>query len=132
MNRKFRVWDGKEMHEPPHDFLLSGDGVVWEGFGDEASSYASAVRLLKFEPMLSTGLTDSEGTKIWEGDIIGFKILGSMAHYLVAWHEKYGAWHCRAGNGEWMARLSVQLDKDDCTVNGNRHEDSELLGEPAK
>lgn len=57
--RKFRVWDGEEMHYPPHEYVLYGTGDVHSYDGREGLMF-----------LFSTGLTDAEGNEVWEGDIL--------------------------------------------------------------
>lgn len=63
MTKRFRVWDGEEIHEPPHGFLLGAEGMVYRC----SSQVGSSERAVVGEPMFYTGLNDSEGTPIYEG-----------------------------------------------------------------
>ena len=134
MRSRYRIWDGSEMHNPPHSFALvhgtdsvckvahQGDDTISLVEGWHHHDVTDEVKVLFY-----TGLDDAEGTPIYEGDIIEFEVLSHLAHYEVAWYDKYGAWYCKAEDGDWMSRLSVQLDKDECTVIGNCYESPELL-----
>jgi len=63
---KFRVWDGKAMHKPPHRSLLGSDGNLCR------CSYqiGEAETVVNGTPLFYTGLDDSDGVKIYEGDIV--------------------------------------------------------------
>lgn len=114
MTPRFRVWDGSEMHEPPHGFFLDCDGVVW----------TDAPHPTEFDPMLSTGLTDAEGQEIWQDDVIRFYMLGTEIRYRVVWCERYGQWYTETLDGAIMNPLSHILNRDEDTpvVIGNVHE----------
>ena len=77
MTTRFRVWDGSEMHEPPHNFCITSEGVgrldghdAWTGSLVEHREWGA---LEGWVVLLCSGLTDAEGTEIYEGDIIDFR-----------------------------------------------------------
>jgi len=121
---KFRVWNGEEMHEPPHRFWMRGDGRVTNerhGFGMAAEDNE------QYEVMFATGLTDAEGNEIWEGDIVdwadGRGVVywnDDKARYLHGFAEKidgdFNGFH-RPPKAMW----------DRVRVIGNRYEDPNLL-----
>jgi uncharacterized phage protein (TIGR01671 family) len=131
-SRKFRVWDGSQMHEPPHNFYLDDSGNVCQysnAWGGVIGIVDGAVG------MFGTGLTDVEGTEIYEGDIITFELIAdSCPRYVVAWYERYGQWYEQTEDGEMMTPLAhrIENDKDSPTVIGNRYEDPHLLEQDAE
>jgi len=131
--RKFRVWDGDEMHEPPHRFWMRGDGRVTNerhGFGMAAEGHEL------YEVMFATGLTDAEGGEVYEVDIVEH---WSHDHSVCADDPPKG--HSRIGavkyiDAHWWVDftdagkmfLSDISHKDSTThIVGNRYEDPELL-----
>jgi len=129
--RKFRVWDGEEMHEPPHDFQLNGDGSL-----EVPMTVELVGSLQEYAVMHSTGLTDAEGTEVYEGDIVehwsrdysvraddppeGHSRIGSVKYIDAHW------WVDFTDPGKMF--LSDISYKDSTTqVIGNRYEDPNLL-----
>lgn len=72
-----------------------------------------------------TGLTDKNGTKIFEGDIVqhdfGAEQIG-VQYAVVKYNSKYASFMIEPLY-DWM-----YCDKNDCEVIGNIHDNSELLG----
>ena len=59
---KFRVWDGEKMH--PFEVFGSRSG------GQYAYDQATANKFTNMDIMQFTGLTDAEGTEIYESDLV--------------------------------------------------------------
>jgi len=123
--RKFRVWDGEEMHEPPHDYVIQDDGkVVRLDWGQAGVDYIG--RDLRVEVMHYTGLTDAEGIEIWEGDIIQ----SNQSVCLVRWDEKHTEFKID-GQFNLLGKFSHNLGgyhaNSNTRVIGNRYESPELL-----
>jgi len=128
--RKFRVWDGEEMHEPPSKFWMLANGRVSKehhGFGMAAENHE------QYEVMFATGLTDAEGNEIWEGDFVrcASKTLDEEAIAVVV-SEEMGfrfqriagnkrTFYGPAGGDDWKYKT--------LTVIGNRYQNPELLKE---
>lgn len=123
---KFRVYDGDQMHEPPHDFALvcyerqdvrvSGCREILWGkgrFSDEV-----------YDPMFSTGLADAEGTEIYEGDILTCDSIRWDGPFLVEWSNEYGWWDMAC---DQSTPYFLGEHNDSATVVGNRFEDADLL-----
>jgi len=126
MTPRFRVYDGETMHEPPHPFMLNAVGAV---FRKQDVGPAAPFGPVDAEVMLSTGLTDAEGTEIWEGDVIRFYMLGTEVLCRVVWCERYGQWYTETLDGAIMNPLShiLNRDEDDPVVIGNVHEPDATL-----
>jgi uncharacterized phage protein (TIGR01671 family) len=67
-----------------------------------------------------TGLTDKNGKKIFEGDIVKY----SNGYGHIAWAELHGAFMCVEENGEYWEWFSNMYDIE---VIGNIHDNPELL-----
>lgn len=118
--RKFRVWDGSEMHLPPHEFHLRGDGHVAriKEFGVEYEVSPN------WEPMHYTGLTDAEGTEVYEGDVLSYKSdVGE-----VRFEDGAFWWFCA---GLRPKELSVVCEFGGAVI-GSRYEDPQLVEQIAE
>jgi len=123
---KFRVWDGEEMHEPPHEYIWDPREGARRVIG------ASDGRLTCGQPvdgevLWGTGLTDAEGTTIYQGDLLRRPSKWdpeSDKRVLVYFEppsfvDEYG----------YEIQETRHIDGD-IIVLGNRYENPELLEEP--
>ena len=79
-----------------------------------------------------TGLTDKNGTKIFEGDIVKhiqkYEISGEVKSIaVIKWNEAYSCWSVEYTNGRITAFLGTEYHK--LEVVGNIHDNPELLKE---
>lgn len=79
-----------------------------------------------------TGLTDKNGTKIFEGDIVKhiqkYEISGEVKSIaVIKWNEAYSCWSVEYTNGRITAFLGTEYHK--LEVIGNVHDNPELLKE---
>ena len=96
---KFRAWDGKKMVEPGY-ITPSGWFENFRGLEDGDRSEGP---LMQF-----TGLLDSQGVEIWEGDIVRWDDASKGRYWRVAevvWHE-VGAWCYRTIPGSCTGALT--------------------------
>lgn len=76
-----------------------------------------------------TGLTDKNGVRIFEGDIIRYENPEGTETYFVAWDNESGRFGLAA---YWFGETKILGDfvffnKNKCTIIGNVHDDPELL-----
>ena len=71
-----------------------------------------------------TGMTDKNGTKIFEGDILNEPFQGREKLYQVFWSEDYFSFRVKTVNFEYYLDEMVQYR---CEVIGNIYDNKELL-----
>ena len=118
---KFRVWDGKEMREPPplNEWDME-DGEFWVSYCDNPI-------------MQYTGLRDKNGREVYDGDLPG----GIWEENRVQWCHKCHGWslglvevegHCGQCDGDYMWRDFVDdVNEGKTTIIGNIHEHPSLI-----
>jgi len=120
---KFRAWDKKDA------FMLFSEG--WT-LVELTANYAEW-RDKDLEWLESTGLTDSKGTLIFEGDVLQSKSNSTFNgnNILVEWQERFACIEFKDAKDEhpeaWYP--NNRIDGPKVTVIGNRFEHPELLGE---
>ena len=119
---KFRVWDGKDMRKPPplNEWDME-DGEFWVEYCDNAI-------------MQYTGLKDSKGKEIYEGDVVGYADYCGMAPdgepkwgggiVVIAWDSDRARFITPFTETEG---LPVQLAIESIEVIGNIHENPDLI-----
>lgn len=120
---KFRAWDKNrnKMNE-----------VIMLNFVLEVADIAGRVKPVYFENlelMQFTGLTDSKGVEIYEGDILKQKVVyngeATDEFYKVVWRDGYGEFSFQSlGN---VDEVTPCFEHDLVEVIGNVHETPELL-----
>jgi len=138
MNGRFRVWDGEEMHEPPHEYIYDPREGARRVI-DASDGRITCSQSIDGEVLWGTGLTDAEGAEVYKGDIVEH---WSHDHSVRAGGPPKG--HSRIGavkyiDAHWWIDftdpgkmfLSDISHKDSTTqIIGNRYEDPILLEEP--
>jgi len=167
---KFRAWDKKrkemwypedmthgKMVDPDNcgsliycdieQLALGADGTIY--ILDECGNFENAVAIGEnYELMQFTGLKDSKGKEIYEGDIVSWKAEGAIGEWLVGivkWEEDrfivervnsplwvYEGITCRsyAIKGEFYAEHRIpSFEWDELEIIGNIYENPELLKE---
>lgn len=71
---KFRVWDGEEMHLPPHHYVKGGGGQLYRKdylLDDHIRDQSiRALKPVECEDMGYTGLDDAEAAPIYQADVL--------------------------------------------------------------
>lgn len=112
---KYRIWDSKIKQYATEDyqFLISRSGDLWGAVGDWLGVHFSEDAGFQIEQC--TGIDDADGGPIYEGDILQDVTDG----YVVGTVEyNDGAFECAGYN---------MYDASDYKVNGNIHEDGDLI-----
>lgn len=127
---KFRAWDKDIKKMYPVDTLDSEGKTTFthHALPEDTLKGNNCRHLINYELMQFTGLLDSKGKEIWEGNI-------------VRWETSYGdIWEVHYHNGGWVLadlpdnseiepRIRFDLYGINCEVIGNIYENSELLKE---
>ena len=149
---KFRAWDKKrkKMWYPNNDevdfYAIGMSGALYAL--DENGKYDYTEEFEKMIFMQFTGLKDSNGKEIYEGDIVSWKAEGAIGEWLVGivkWEEDrfivervnsplwvYEGITCRsyAIKGEFYAEYRIpSFEWDELEIIGNIYENPELLKE---
>ena len=110
---KFRVWDGKDMREPPplNEWDME-DGMFWVEYCDRP--------IMQF-----TGLQDKNEKDIYEGDLIRNR---SGRVCKVEWHQPTGSWDATpvSDKGDSLWFMCTNWGRH-IEVIGNIYENPELL-----
>ena len=118
---KFRAWDGKRMqfmgHGGCYDFIIEGGCV--SVFSDYSHD-----RHQKVWPLMQyTGLKDSEGVKIYEGDVLRWP--GTNSNFHVVYSEQNGAFFYEdLKHGGLMGMAGISKSGK---IIGNVYQNPELL-----
>jgi len=124
----FRAWHKKEK-KMYYDLILSLDnnGIYWlRKYAKKwwGSGFKFIGGIDDFDILWSTGLNDSNGNEIFEGDIINIDKKGWNESLKVYWYKGF----YRAISGDGVADASVcDFNDNNCEVIGNIHENPELL-----
>lgn len=127
---KFRAWDkiSGRYAMPGKDKMyitLAGSICSTEEQGDGLERIDGRSYRLILEQF--TGLHDSNGREIHEGDILGWKERGNDHRCEVSWCPS-GYWNYRMPSNEDGGLLQPILANVDAVIEGNIHENPDLLG----
>lgn len=124
MTPRFRILDGDELYYPPYpDNVFLGTDKEGNVVGKVQRENAGGVRTVILpDVMLSTGLTDAEGTEIWEGDVLDVTYWDDTEGRLVVeWQEEVGQWSTNLSDGEWVSALHHLVETDEGRITGAKH-----------
>jgi hypothetical protein len=119
---KFRCWDKKYSQfseEPFFRIMISKDGQVYNSENDKWTVHGD-----RYVIDFWTGLVDSKGVEIYEGDIVsavGYKPM------LVTWNNRFASFCVK--NEEWMFQhwFGEAIEGNEVEVIGNIHQHPSLL-----
>ena len=114
--KEFRVWDKDRREYSLEEFYLDTSGGLHR-FSD--NSFDELIPAENFEPEFWTGLTDSEGVKIFDNDDFLWKSDGSKLS--VYYNDEMGCWMARNLLGTSDGLLSFFAKN--AVVIGTIHED---------
>ena len=110
-----------------HGDLIHHDGYV--AIWDKNASYVEDFEVIPESVGQYTGLTDENGKKIFEGDIVTFKTFTQKLKAEVIY--KGGEYWCKSKCGKELLSIVVENCKKDCELHceiiGNIHDNPELL-----
>ena len=121
--KRFRVWDDEQMHYPHDntgDFGLHQDGSL----RDLAGGVNLLINQPRFQALASTGLVDSEGTEIYEGDVVE----AGTTRFVVRWDNANA---CFEGTND-IGQLNDHFARLSCRVIGNVYEHPQLMEDEAR
>jgi uncharacterized phage protein (TIGR01671 family) len=109
---KFRAWDGKQM---TMDFFITSEGIIFQAHYNNTPTIKPDYNLMQY-----TGLKDTKGKEIYEGDILTSI---NSSNIVVCWDEIPGRWV-----GHDKKHFNEDLYYYNCgEIIGNIHENPELL-----
>jgi uncharacterized phage protein (TIGR01671 family) len=126
---KFRYWDGNKMYSNigvhPHQatayWVDKDSGYKSE---DDEGALLMCSGLAKFPIMQYTGLTDKNGTEIYEHDIVKTVTDKPM---VVSWNQKLASFCLDREGWAFSHFFGESCDPKDCEVIGNIYEHKNLL-----
>lgn len=118
---KFRAWDGRYMHLPGlSDHWLSPTGDVYEDATKKYDTPHTEIERSKATVMLWTGLLDTNGKEIYEGDVV----VNNNINWTVDFYD--GSFVIRE-IGKETNKWHIIGEDTHCEVIGNIYENPELI-----
>lgn len=128
---EFRIWDKKNakfISKWERVFINAWECCVYTKSELEKKDFSYNNDLSEIEVNQFTGLKDSKGVEIYEGDIIEFAL--SLFESVKGSVEfDYGAFYLKPTDKKYNNVLLANMNFDLVEVIGNIYENSELLGE---
>lgn len=118
------LFRGKDIKGNWHIGLLAHMGNAW--YISNKAGVATAYEVIPSTVGQYTGLTDKNGTRIFEGDILKHRVQGDILveRGVVEWEEQHGRWVYRLNS---MKPTFYLHNPDAFEVIGNIHDNPELL-----
>ena len=130
-NLKYRIWDIKakefvDINEWNSNYVLGADGKLYDNDYDDGLSLMHKTRRNRFIILLYSGLKDSKGVEVYEGDVLAsIDGLGNPQRRVVE-YKSYGFEHDDEGIGFDIGH-NIKTKISNELVIGNIYQNPELL-----
>lgn len=133
---KFRVWNKKrKSYSNDHKYDVGGDNDVVEYFASPADCFLQSLSDCQNDDNIIleqfTGLTDSKGKEIYEGDICKYSFPSYSLHEsqdcIIYYEQNYCSMFISSIKGQFNCVITPTLCNDGLEIIGNINENPELI-----